>query len=554
MTTAGMSLCNIACRNSGPWAILRDGCRGCWDRPHICAGSGPTTMESGRKRGIPGMRLSTSRLATRAAAALRSLACAFFLSLPFTASATTGADDIVVVTVQGEVQIASGGRTTPARAGAALELPASLRTGRDGSADLRQGDTTIGVGPETRLEFPAPAASERALERVVQPAGNAFYDVGPQGNRRLRVETPLLVAVIKGTQFNVAVGPDSSTISLFEGRLEVLATESGIASVELNAGEVAVRRSGEKTIRVLKLRNGGASPGAPAGGGDNDDDGDDGDEAADGVAASDGNDQGSGLPDDALPLDDDVDDAFGQGVPGLPTNPIDGGIAIDLDGGIDGLAGAPIGVEAGIGADLDLGAGDVGANVNAGIDLGATSADIGIDAGLDLGAGTVEAGLDAGVDLGAASVDTSVGAEVDLGAGTVDAGLDAGVDLGAANIDTSVGAGADLGAGTVDAGVDVGVDLGADVGADVGAGAAVDAGAGTIDAGVDADVAGADVGVDVGVDLGGSDAGIDVGVGLPGVDIDLGLGGGAQGSEAAGAPDADDSGGLLGGILRRNRN
>ena len=494
------------------------------------------------------MRLFTSRLATRAAAALRLFACSLCFSLPFSASATTAADDVVVVTVQGDVQIASGGRTEPARAGAALALPASLRTGSDGSADLRQGDTTIGVGPGTRLEFPAPAASERALERVVQPAGNAFYDVGPQGNRRLRVETPLLVAVIKGTQFNVAVGPDSSTISLFEGRLEVLATESGIASVELNSGEVAVRRSGEKTIRVLKLRNGGASPAAPAGGGD------DGDDAADDVVASDEGGGGSGRPDDALPLDADVDDAFGQGVPGLPTNPIDGGIAIDLDGGIDGLAGAPIGVEAGIGADLDLGAGDVGANVNAGIDLGATSTDLGVDAGVDLGTGAIDAGVDAGLDLGPASVDTSVDAGVDLGAGTVDAGVDAGVDLGAASVDTDVGADVDLGAGTVDAGVDAGVDLGADVGVDVGADTAVDAGAGTIDAGVDADVAGADVGVDVGVDLGGSDAGIDVGVGLPGVDVDLGLGGGAQGGEAAGAPDADDSGGLLGEILRRSRN
>ena len=38
--------------------------------------------------------------------------------------------------------------------------------------------------------------------------------------RKLRVETPYLVAVIKGTQFNVAVTGDTSTISLHEGVLE----------------------------------------------------------------------------------------------------------------------------------------------------------------------------------------------------------------------------------------------------------------------------------------------------------------------------------------------
>ena len=63
--------------------------------------------------------------------------------------------------------------------------------------------------------------------------------MGPRGARRLRVETPYLVAVIKGTQFNVAVTADSSTVSLHEGRLEILATEENIPAIELNAGEVA---------------------------------------------------------------------------------------------------------------------------------------------------------------------------------------------------------------------------------------------------------------------------------------------------------------------------
>ena len=113
----------------------------------------------------------------------------------------------------------------------------ALRTGKDGSADLRQGETTIAVGPETQLDFPAAAVSGGPIDRVSQPIGNAYYKVGPQGGDRLRVETPYLVAVIKGTQFNVAVTADSSTISLHEGRLEILATEENIAAIELNAGE-----------------------------------------------------------------------------------------------------------------------------------------------------------------------------------------------------------------------------------------------------------------------------------------------------------------------------
>jgi hypothetical protein len=494
------------------------------------------------------MRHFTDRPAPPAAVVARMLlACVLCLLLPLRAAASPDAGAIVVVAVKGEVQVTAGDRTEDARAGSTLELPATLRTGRDGSVDLRQGDTTIGIGPDTQLDFPAPAATGGTLDRIVQPAGNAFYNVGPQGNRRLRVETPLLVAVIKGTQFNVAVAPDSSTISLFEGRLDVLATETGIESVELNAGEIAVRRSGEKVIRVLKLRNGGASSAAPAGGS-----GGGGDGATTSLVPSDGSDPDLDLPVGASPIDDAQDD-FGPALPGLPTSPTDGDIEIDIDGGVGGLAGESIGVDAGIAADIDLGAGTIDAALDAGIELGAASIDTGLDTGIDLGAGTIDAALDAGIDLGAASVDTAADAGIDLGAGAIDAGVDAGVDLGTASVDSAVDAGVDLGAGTVDAAVDAGVDLGSGVATELEADAAVDAGAGTIDAGVDADVAGADVGADLGVDLTGSDAGLDVGVDVLGTDIDLDLGGNSADSDAADAPESDDSGGLLGGILRRTQ-
>ncbi len=459
------------------------------------------------------------------------------LLLPLLAVAAPAPDDIVVVTVKGEVQVTAAGATQAARAGSILDLPSAIRTGRDGSIDLRQGDTTIGVGPDTQLDFPAPAAGGGAIDRVVQPGGNAYYNVGPRGKDRLRVETPYLVAVIKGTQFNVAVAADSSTISLHEGRLEVLATEAGIATVELNAGEVAIRKRGEKTIRVLRVSNGAAPSAASAGNSGDDDDGP--------VAAL--VPSGQGGQDPGIP----GDGSFGPGHPDLPASPVEGGVTVDVGAGIDGLGDIPIGADIGIEAGIDLSAGAVGAGVDAGIDLGAVGADVDADVGVDLGAGTVDVGLDAGLDLGPASVDAGVGAGVDLGAGTVDVAADAGIDLGPAGVDVAADAGVDLGAGTVDAGLDAGVDLGAGVGADLGADAGVDAGAGTVDATVDADVAGADVGLDVGIDLTGADAGVDIGVGVLGTDINLGLGGHSPGSDVASAPETDGLGGLLGGLLGR---
>ena len=106
-----------------------------------------------------------------------------------------------------------------------LELPATLRTGRDGAIELKQGATTVSVGPETLLEFPALEKRGAPIDRIVQPRGNAFYNIGKREGRKLRVETPYLVGVIKGTQFNVAAQDERTTISLFEGLLEVRASD-----------------------------------------------------------------------------------------------------------------------------------------------------------------------------------------------------------------------------------------------------------------------------------------------------------------------------------------
>src|SRR5689334_17699367 len=165
--------------------------------------------------------------------------------------------DIVVVSSKGEVHVTMGGAERKIRAGGVLELPATVRTGRDGSVELRQGATTVSIGPETLLEFPALEKRGAPVDRIVQPRGNAFYDIGKREGRKLRVETPYLVGVIKGTQFNVAAQEGSTTISLFEGRLEVRAADDSDV-VDLKAGEIASFKRGDKSISVLKMDAGKA--------------------------------------------------------------------------------------------------------------------------------------------------------------------------------------------------------------------------------------------------------------------------------------------------------
>ena len=74
----------------------------------------------------------------------------------------------------------------------------------DGAVGLIQGATIVNIGPDTVLEFPALKKVGGPIDRIVQPRGNAFYGIGKRGGRKLRIETPYLVGVVKGTQLNVA--------------------------------------------------------------------------------------------------------------------------------------------------------------------------------------------------------------------------------------------------------------------------------------------------------------------------------------------------------------
>ncbi len=174
--------------------------------------------------------------------------------------------DITIVSLKGDVHVTMLGAERPVHVGSILELPATLRTGRDGAVGLRQGATSVDIGPDTQLEFPALAVAGGPIDRIVQPRGNAFYSVGKRPGRKLRVETPLLVGVVKGTQFNVAVQENSATFSLFEGLLEIRAADES-SVVDIRAGEIASRHPGDAAIGVLKMDAKAAPlpPRAPAG-------------------------------------------------------------------------------------------------------------------------------------------------------------------------------------------------------------------------------------------------------------------------------------------------
>jgi len=495
--------------------------------------------------------------------------------------------DIVVESVKGEVRVTMKGVAAPASAGGVLELPATIDTGRDGSVELRQGATTISVGPETRLEFPALEKRGGPIDRVLQPHGNVFYNIGKRAGRRLRVETPYLVGVIKGTQFNVAAQDEATTISLFEGLLEVRASDDS-SVIDLKAGEIASRKRGDKSISVIKMDNKAPptqrAPGSPSG-------------STGGTPAP-----GSSRPDPVVSSDPVFADRGGNtgiaaAVPSIVEvvrTPADVNVGIDVRGSEAGasvatgvsLGAASVnadvaanvavstGVEVGAASAINLGSAAV--DVAAGVNLNSSGVDAAVDAGVNLG-GAVEAGVDAAVSVGGGAVevgaavnveagpvavDVGAATNVDLGAGAVDVAANAAIDAGPLTTEVNAGVSVDVAPDNVAANVDLGtnVDLGNVAAVDTGVGAAVNLGtnvdvAANVDVG--ANIAGIGAAVDAGVDVAAGN--VDLGVNVAGVDLNVGLDLGLDNDSTTETTTPTttpttpviDVGGLLNGLLRR---
>jgi FecR protein len=367
------------------------------------------------------------------AAALSCLLVAALACAAGSSDVPSDSNRIAVTALAGKVSVTMAGVASHVHVDSTVRLPARIVTADDGMLGLAQAKTEITVAADTDIEIPADAAEGELIARLIQHRGNVFYDVAHRDVGRLRVETPFLVAVVKGTQFNVAAQADRTTISLFEGQLEIRTPDDSDV-IQLNAGEIAIRSLTDDSIRVVRMdqaRLPAPDAGRPS----------DAPQAARGIRTP--------LASNGLRLD-----VGGDAAPSTSTG-------VMLDGASDTLGFAtdldlPSG-EIGTGAALDLGLGNTAVGADA--SLGSTSVDLGAKTGVDLGAaGSVDANLTTTVDLGAGTIDAGLATTVDLGAGSVAAGLTAGAGGGA--IDLGLNTGITLGGGALDLGLNTGVAAG----------------------------------------------------------------------------------------------
>jgi FecR-like protein len=419
--------------------------------------------------------LTSSRRFAPLAAALLLTICAASSHAGSNAVRDADGSRISVTSVGGDVDFTMAGNSVQASPNDTVLLPARIVTGHDGSVGLTQAGTNVSVANDSDVEIPSEAVDGNLIARMVQHRGNVFYDVAPRDLGKLRVETPFLVAVIKGTQFNVAVDDQGTTISLFEGSLEIH-TPDDSDIIQLNAGEIAIRSLIDDSIRIVGMDD--ARVEIPA--------------AAPAVAEE------SAQPSTAAPTDSA---AVADDAPAVRANPSPV-VAVEVATPVA----APL--DAAIRARVDVAEIKPSIAVNTVVDRATVELSIAesvVEVARDVGVDVLErvdpldnVG-DVKLDVGDVKLDADVGPTLDTGA---DLRIDAGLDL-RGTLDTD--AGLDLGGALdTDAGLDLGsvVDAGVDLALDTGAGdLTLDAGGGVLDLDLNIDVGGDQPVVDLQLDI-----------------------------------------------------
>ena len=137
---------------------------------------------------------------------------------------------------------------------------AQIRTGNDGTAVVARGLDRIEVRPGTALVVAARHSSNQALE-IDQTSGSATYTVEKRPAGTFSVHTPYVVAVVKGTKFDVDITGEDTSVSVKEGRVGVSDTRSG-ESVDVTPGQRARASSKAAGLGVEKASASNTAPSA----------------------------------------------------------------------------------------------------------------------------------------------------------------------------------------------------------------------------------------------------------------------------------------------------
>lgn len=174
--------------------------------------------------------------------------------------------DWQVLAVSGDVEWRGAGTTIGGwqdlEANGHVPDGAEIRTGGNGNAVVAKGLDRIEIRPGTELVVAARMSPQGALE-IDQTSGSATYTVEKRPAGTFSVHTPYVVAVVKGTKFDVDITNNETSVSVKEGRVGVSDRRSG-DSVDVTPGQRATSsRKGPGVDVETAAKSSSKAPGTP---------------------------------------------------------------------------------------------------------------------------------------------------------------------------------------------------------------------------------------------------------------------------------------------------
>lgn len=120
--------------------------------------------------------------------------------------------------------------------GAPIADGSLVRTDASGRLTLSNGSDLIHLAANSEIELPG--GSDNGFTRVIHWIGSAFFEVGKRPAPHFEVDTPYLVATVKGTKFRTDVSEEGASVEVSEGVVGVSAGKGGDER-DVTAGQAA---------------------------------------------------------------------------------------------------------------------------------------------------------------------------------------------------------------------------------------------------------------------------------------------------------------------------
>ncbi len=187
----------------------------------------------------------------------------FFLSVAAVAllSVPAQADDWVAEKLRGRVLQLVDNEWRPLRRGDVVSDDSVIRTLRDGRVSFRRAAETIALGADTQIQIHD--RDGKRFTTVKQYFGEVGIEAGVRNVEHFAVQTPELVAVVKGTRFVVLSNGKASQVKVERGRVAVedrdtrqTTTVSARQSVSTSNGNVPLEVKGAGKLPVVYSASG----------------------------------------------------------------------------------------------------------------------------------------------------------------------------------------------------------------------------------------------------------------------------------------------------------